>query len=132
MTKKILPRIISLFVITSLLILCTTSKNPVYAATNNNGSNESIPKWWPGNPNPQPGTEDWFFQNPTYGTSSPDPIAKECGKEAIYDALVPSLAIEAFATWYAKRKFDLYTFGLTFVAEVTYNYATCLWDAGVR
>lgn len=131
MTKKLFTRIISLFVVTSMLILCTTSKNPVYAATNNNGSNESTPLWWPGNPNPQPGTEDWFFQNPTYGGNAPDPVARECGKDAVFDALLPNSAA-AFAKWYALRKFDLYTFGLSFAANVTYNYAICLWRAGVR
>ena len=129
-----LKKLLSCFAVLSLFVMCASTTS-VYASSNNVNTNNDIliqPRWWPGNPNPQPGTEDWFFQNPTYGTNSPDPIAKECGKKAIYDALMPSLAIDAFVTWYAKRKFDLYTFGLTFVAEVTYKYATCLWEAGVR
>lgn len=105
---------------------------PVSISAEEPEDTEVTPYWWPGNPNPQPGTEDWFFQNPTYGTNSPDPVARECGKKAIYDALVPSLAIDAFIAWYAKRKFDLYTFGLSFVVNVTYNYAACLWSSGVR
>ena len=95
------------------------------------GTQEVSPNWWPGNPNPQPGTEDWFFQHPNYGSNAPDPVAKECGYQAIVDSLLVPSGIAAFNTWYLKKKFDLYTFGLSFVAEVTYNYATCLWRSGV-
>lgn len=114
-----------------LTIVGTMNTTPIYANTIDN-TNIATPNWWPGNPNPQPGTEDWFFQNPSYGTNAPDAVARRCGQEAIFDALVPAAAEEAFVMWFAKKAFDIGTFGLSFVANMTYNYAMCLWRSGVR
>lgn len=121
--------------LTLAIAVCIFPTSTFAIETENSRENnpmEITPYWWPGNPNPQPGTEDWFFQNPSYGSSAPDPVAKQCGYDAIVDALLPSAVEEAFMNWYLKKQFDIYTFGLSFAVNVTYNYAVCLWRSGVR
>lgn len=86
------------------------------------------PRWWLGNPNPIPGTEDWFFQNQNYGSNAPIAFSRDCAKQALKDALIPGGTIEAINYWLLKKAFSIGSFGVGYI----YSYGLCLWNKGVR
>ena len=93
-----------------------------------NGSTYT-PDWWPGNPNPQPGSEDWLFQHysPNLGSTAPKGTVSTCLVSIGFD--LTWAAVTAFfktGPWNLKR-FVTY-FGTTFAV----SYANCLVSKGFQ
>ena len=85
--------------------------------------------WWPGNPNPQPGTEDWLFQHysPNLGSTAPKATIDSCLVSVGLDLC--AAAVKAFfqtGPW-TLRRFVTY-FGVA-LAE---SYALCLIAKGIN
>lgn len=126
MTKKLL----SCFAVLSLFVMCASSTN-VYASTNDANTNNDVliqPRWWPGNPNPQPGTEEWFFQHPDYGPKGDSQIAQKCAIEALFPSLGSS-ALSEITIWIAKGVFSVGSFGISFGSGFVVSYGVCVWNA---
>ena len=95
------------------------------------GTQEVSPNWWPGNPNPQPGTEDWFFQHPDYGSNAEPHQADKCAQKAFDDAYIYNMT-ESIAVWVVTGSFSLAAFATAFGTSYAISYATCLYNEGVR
>lgn len=81
-------------------------------------NNEQIsiaPTWWPGNPNPQPGTEDWMFQNQHY--APPSDLAKKCAIKAMGGGSLSSIG--AFLKFGASIGLAIRTFGVGWAISYT-------------
>lgn len=89
------------------------------------------PNWWPGNPNPQPSTEDWFFQHMDYGGNAPSGIAKACAVEAFNNTYINTMS-SAVVAWAAGGAFSLSVFAATFGFSYVMDYAKCMYRHGVR
>ena len=87
--------------------------------------------WWSGNPNPKPGTEEWFFQNPNYGGKAKSHQAKKCAQKAFDDAYISNMS-GAITAWLATGAFSLAGFTATFGSGYLISYASCLYKDGVR
>ena len=86
------------------------------------------PTWWPGNPNPQPGTEDYLFQHysPNFGSSASKPTVSACLVSMGID-LTKSVVKAFFKTgpWNLKR------FVVYFGVALAESYITCLITKGI-
>ncbi len=86
------------------------------------------PTWWPGNPNPQPGTEDYLFQyySPNFGSSASKPTVNACLVSMGID-LTKSVVKAFFKTgpWTLKR------FVIYFGVALAESYITCLISKGI-
>ena len=111
--------------------LCSVNMNQVVVKAADL-KNQSLlqPNWWPGNPNPQPGTEDWFFQNLTYGANATKLQAEGCVKSALIGAGF-SISFLALATWVSAGTFTLAAFGSTFGTGLITSYGACLFEKNV-
>ena len=128
-----IKKLLSYFAVLSLFVMCASSTN-VYASSNDANTNNDVliqPRWWPGNPNPQPGTEDWFFQHPDYGKNATKLQAEECGKSALIGATT-SLVVAGFATWLSGGVFTVALFAKTFGEGLVGTYGTCLFEKNVK
>lgn len=94
-------------------------------------SEQPTTRWWPGNPNPQPGIEDWFFQNQNYGSNAPIAFSRDCAMQALKDALIPGGTAEAINYWLLKKAFSVGSFGVGFGVGYMYSYGACLMSKGV-
>ena len=78
--KKILVSILS------RLMLVTSISMPLHAQENtlqsSNSPDQIEARWWPGNPNPEPGSEAWL-QLYGYKTPGNPTIARKCALEAL-------------------------------------------------
>lgn len=86
------------------------------------------PTWWPGNPNPQPGTEDWLFQHysPNLGSSAPKSTVSAC-----LVAIGIDLSKAAVKAFFESGKWTLSRFVSYFGIALAESYATCLIGKGI-
>lgn len=108
-------------------IILAGSLNPVLANTTgmariDGGGYETM--WWPGDPNPEPGTEAWLQLHGNV-TTNDSTVARRCALEAVGSSIAPS----SIYSWVAKGAFSVASFGLAFGIDWTYNYWKCIINA---
>ena len=117
--KKILVSILS------CLMLVTSISMPLHAQENTLQSSKSPDqieaRWWPGNPNPEPGSEAWL-QLYGYKTPGNPTIARKCALEA----LGGSFGASSIASWIAGGTFTVLNFARTFGASWAVGYLACI------
>lgn len=121
MKKKILVISVCLFIIVNLftpiwaepMIKSKDENSNVYAVT---------PRWWPGNPNPEPGSEAWL-QNHMY-LPAPSEKARSCA----YSTLINTTLTSGVSAWLSRATLTAYSFGITFGAEYLVSYALCVFS----
>ncbi len=86
------------------------------------------PTWWPGNPNPQPGTEDYLFQHysPNFGSSASKPMVNACLVSMGID-----LAKSVVKAFFKKGPWNLKRFVIYFGLALAESYVTCLITKGI-
>ena len=86
------------------------------------------PTWWPGNPNPQPGTEDYLFQHysPNLGSSASKSTVSACLVNVGID--LGKAAVKAF---FQSRPWNLRRFVIYFGVALAESYAICLITKGI-
>jgi len=126
----------SILVITLCLILLPTSvlaeEETVESYEPMRISSGISSRWWPGNPNPPYGSEDWLFQNYGYnfGSSAPSDIAKGCALQALIGGGISGAETLAY-TWSTGGVFTLGVFVFKFGAGAATGYAGCLIYNGI-
>lgn len=85
------------------------------------------PRWWPGDPNPQPGSQEWLWTHASYTTSS-SAKAKKCGLKALKGAVIVGGVDRAVEKWVLKAIFNVGTFAASFGLSFAYGYYTCLTE----
>lgn len=95
-------------------------------------SEQLTTRWWPGNPNPQPGTEDWLYQNysKNLGNNASQVVAESCALSALVGGSFTA-AEATIGTWVKGKKFSLGSFVLTFGIGAASGYAQCLVVNGI-
>lgn len=83
------------------------------------------PRWWPGDPNPQLGSQEWLWTHTSYTTPS-SAKAKKCGLEALKGATITGGAQRAVEKWLLKLAFNVGSFAASFGIGFAYSYYTCL------
>lgn len=91
------------------------------------------PRWWPGNPNPQPGTEDWLYQNysPNLGSSASSSVAEDCSLSALIGGGV-SVTSNTLKNFISGKKYTLAIFITYFGVGYAEGYAACLIYNGIK
>lgn len=122
--KKVFIIMLSfIFIFTFLIVPVSAMDNE--NTVNENPSTEISTFWWPGNPNPIPGSEAWLQQHGGIKAKS-SAKAKACGIKALKDAFIPGTAEAAIGTWLLKQVFSVTSFGLSFGVNAAYNYYQCV------
>lgn len=113
--KKILIFMVSCFLVVMSMSL------PLKAEGKNVLEPSVETKWWPGNPNPAPGSEAWLQ---LYGYTAPKNVetARRCAVEALGIAPTASSLI----SWLAKGVYTVSSFCRTFGADFVGNYFSCV------
>lgn len=82
-------------------------------------------RWWPGDPNPEPGTEAWLQLHGSTTTSDPT-VARRCAVQALAGAIIPGGIDAAVHKWILKGVFSVSSFALSFSISWCYGYFTCI------
>lgn len=90
-------------------------------------------RWWPGNPNPQPGTEDWLFQNYgyNYGSNGSTKITENCLLSALIGGGVGG-AYTLVETMKKGGKLTLNRVVSAFGVSTATSYVACLIENGIK
>ena len=98
-----------------------------YTNTQQTTVNDNLPqaRWWPGDPNPQPGSQEWLW---THATMKPNTAtkAKKCAINALLLGGFKGSAESAVVTWITKGIFTLGSFAATFGIGFAVDYFSCI------
>lgn len=122
--KMILKKVL---ILTFSLVLFAGLATPISAETNNQSSGDKTeesgptPRWWPGNPNPLPGSEAWL-QNHMY-LPAPSVTARRCASSALIGTSLTS----GVGAWITRGPLTAFSFGATFGAGYLISYTLCVY-----
>lgn len=108
---------------TMRLISYSTMYKNVLSATEDNGLPQA--RWWPGDPNPQPGSQEWLWTHAQMKPGSPTK-AKKCAKQALIKGGFTGSAESAVVTWMLGNVFTLGAFAATFGVGFSVEYFNCI------
>ena len=81
---------------------------------------EIVPTWWPGDPNPKPGTEAWLQQNAHVGPGNME-LARRCAVQAGIGA-----GSRLLIDWLYTGVWTLESFVMTFGRDFAVDYFMCI------
>ena len=82
------------------------------------------PTWWPGDPNPKPGTEAWLQQNYYVGPGNIE-LARRCALQALLPAGIKA-GSKSLIIWLANGAWHLGSFAGTFGLKFAVEYCSCI------
>lgn len=112
------------------LVLVVGIVTPISAETNNQSSKDKTeesgptPRWWPGNPNPAPGSEAWL-QNHLY-LPAPSAKAKTCALQTLGGSVAGATTVTV-GKWIANGVLTAASFGLWFGMQYIASYTYCVF-----
>ncbi|MBF0579390.1 hypothetical protein IM774_06285 [Erysipelotrichaceae bacterium RD49] len=80
--------------------------------------------WWPGDPNPRPGSEAWLQQNTNVRAGNME-AARRCGLQALAPAGIGAGA-DTFYIWLMQRVWTVGSFARTFGISWVVGYFDCI------
>lgn len=83
------------------------------------------PRWWPGDPNPQPGSQEWLWTHATMTPGTPTK-ARSCAIEAITVGGLGNSALSKVSSWIAREVFTVASFASSFGVGAAINYLQCI------
>lgn len=82
------------------------------------------PNWWPGDPNPQPGSEAWLQLHASVKPGNME-VARSCALQALAPSGVGAGA-ESFITWLYQGVWTVGSFAASFGLNWTVGYFDCI------
>lgn len=97
---------------------------PICAQQINTSGETASPNWWPGDPNPQPGSEAWLQQNANVRASDMT-TARKCALEALIGSGIGSSS-DAFISWLGRGVWSVGSFAQSFGVSWVVSYFYCI------
>lgn len=127
---KKMHNILLAFVCSLSLLICFISPISAIETTQSEdveiGGQAVSPRWWPGNPNPVPGSEAWL-QNHMY-LPAPSATARRCAKSALTGSVVTGGITAGVEKWIIKGILTGASFGASFGIGYIVSYTQCVFD----